>query len=195
MAYLAFWGWADKYGTSLAQPQSVAAPVAQSVYVPSQEIVGLANKIGMPISAVTDTQAQIGIGQGASVCDPKYFVACYDGSTHTIRIYESTFTTPNEDPATSLAYEYGHYVWQMMPQAQKDAITPDMNAWYLANRPRVDGVLGDLERIEGGFGTPAFEDELHSTVCTHVNDAELGRTLLAHCTSYLPNRTALKNVF
>lgn len=170
--------------------QTAAAP-----YQIPQEIVYLANRAGIPLADMVTTHAQIGIGQGARVCDPKYYAACYDPADQTIRIYVATFTNPNQDPTTTLAYEYSHYIWQKLGTSGQAPLKPMLDDWYLKNRARVDVSQANLIKTEGGFGTPAFEDELHSIACTETQDSELAPALLAHCTSFLPNRSVLKNIF
>lgn len=179
--------------TNQATAEQVAPVYA---YVIPQEMKGLATRIGLSDADLYATKAQFGAGQGAAACPPAYFVACYDGNTKTIHIYIQAFTRPGEDPATSLAYEFSHYQWQVvMTDTDRATIKPMLDAFYLQNKARIDQTQPDIIRLEGGFGSEVFEDELHAIACTEVADNELAPALLAHCSSYLPIRSALKNIY
>lgn len=164
------------------------------VYEPSREMVGLARKVGIPDSYLYATQAQFGIGQG-NVCDPKIATACYDPNTRIIHLYIAVFTNPNEDAATDLGYEMGHYVWQDMAESEKVTYRPMLTAIYQISPPIFKSYIAPVLAVEGGLGSDAFYDEMHSSACTQISDRYLPPALLAHCSTYLPIRSALKNIY
>jgi len=183
-----------KAAVNNSQDSVAQASAAPDTYRPSQEMVYLANKIGLSTDYLNKTHAQFGIDQG-KFCDPAVFIACYNPNEKTVRLYIKVFTKTDEDPATTLGYEVSHYVWQSMPDSEKEAIKPAMNNWYLAHKSQVDSTQSGLIKAEGGFGSDNFEDELHSITCTEVADNELAPELLAHCSAFLPNRSALRNIY
>lgn len=181
---LGLWGWA-------AWPTKPVA-VAQGSFVPSAQMIVLGQRIGLTVDELKLTHAQVGSSAG---CNGQYFVACFDPATDTITISEKVFTSPYEDPATTLGYEYAHFVWKITPESERAEIEPAMNAWYMAHKARVNATQSNIIREEGAFGSPAFEDELHSIACTEVSDNELAPNLLTHCAAFLPNRMALRNLY
>ncbi len=182
---------------SIANNDPTTTPLAKAAeaYDPPRELVYLSQKLGLPQAALNQTHAQIGIGQANALCNPQFFVACFDQNTQRIYLYLRVFQDPNEDPATTLAYEYSHYIWLNTSEATKANLKVMLDQLYLANKGRIDATQQNLIRVEGGFGSMAFDDEMHSIACTEMQDNELQPALLAHCASFLPNRSALKNIY
>ena len=83
-----------------------------------------------------------------------------------------------------VAHEYLHYIWYNMPDSDKAALVPSINAVYAAHAGYFDQRLSSYN-----LDSASRLNELHSYECTEIY--QLPADLEAHCHQYLPNRNEL----
>lgn len=90
-----------------------------------------------------------------------------------------------KDELTIVAYEYMHYVWKDTSTKQQQQLAKQLRV-YRSWNPDFNA---DVSRYHG---TPeTIDNELHSTVCTHVQPYLLSNSFNNYCNQFIKNRSIL----
>jgi hypothetical protein len=159
------------------------------------ELQEAGRKVGITDEQLIATHAQLGADPGS--CSVNLTTACYQPDTKTIRLFGSAFNPKKNivGPEGSLAYEYSHYIWQGMTQAEKKKFRGEVDKFYKSNQEVIDMSQGRLFRAEGGVGSEAYYDEMHAIMCSETSDNLLSPYVLTHCSNYLPHREILEKIY
>ena len=164
------------------QPKQVTYPVPTIV----QPVVA---RLGLDQSTLE--KMQIFTPLTASSCsssDLSTAVSCH--GWHSITLPQPVFQQDPIEQDRVLAHEYMHEIWANMSVQERNNLIQPINEAYAKQASIIN------TRLEGyTLDDQMRADELHSFICTEMNDSEIPHPLLDHCKKYLPNRMALPTYY
>jgi hypothetical protein len=166
-------------------PEEAEATVATTPrpFIVDARLTALGAQVGIPESelsrckaTVTYTTKKVDVANPASAFDPE---------TNSIMFFPKAFERPQDVQRLILAHEYMHCIYHTRPTHYWDGYLD--RSW--AQNPDIQHRLDGYNNLT----VDSRRDELHSFLCTEVSDDRLGADFLKYCSTYLPNRNALRN--